>query len=170
MGSGDEWLEYSIDNESSWIKYTEAFDVTENNTKIIARLYDGANEVKRVEVTVTNIDSTGPKVNNVILKERTHNTITIEVEAEDEECNLAPEQTYEYYVEGVLDGTSTENNHVFSNLNPNVEYNFTIVVYDELRNKTEVSKKFKTLEVVDASKLKDRLEAPNSVIGKMLRD
>ena len=66
IDKGGSVLQYSIDEGQTWNTYRNPFEIVENNTVIIARLYNGVNESSGyATATVTKIDKIEPTAPNV---------------------------------------------------------------------------------------------------------
>jgi len=96
---------------------------------------------------VVYIDNNNPVIKNVKIKEKTTNTIKVEVEAKDEHSGI---KNYSYS----LDGEKYEEgkqNYTYSNLEKNKEYIIYIKVIDKVGNETILSMEVKTSAEEDNS-------------------
>ena len=97
-----------------------------NGTTIYARLTDGANVGEYASITVQ--DTTAPSVS--LSTSATYNSITVTVNASDNETGLAPSDTYKYYInnESTPRNTSTSNSYTFTGLSAQTGYSIKVEV------------------------------------------
>lgn len=80
-------------------------------------------------------DTTPPTV-EIIVGERTENSIAITVNATDDSGEIA---SYKYYLNGTLKDTLTSNSYTFTGLTAGTEYTIKVEAYDKAGNKGEKS-------------------------------
>jgi len=100
-------LKYQIGSTSgTWQTYSSPIPVSENKT-IYARLYDTSNQhINTAVATVANIDKVLPTV--FILTENSDMNIVVTASAVDTELGMATSPTYNYYLNGTLQKSTTD--------------------------------------------------------------
>ena len=100
------------------------------------------------------IDTTPPVV-TVTAGGVSTNSITVNVQAVDNESGLATSGTYKYYLNGAEKEASTSNSYTFTGLAEDTEYTIKVEVYDKAGNKGE--------STITVSTTKD----PNSIENRL---
>ena len=120
-------IEYQIGGiEGSWtsIENNGTIPNLDNGTTVYARLTDGVNHGEYASVTVQ--DTTPPTVS--LSTSATYNSITVTVNASDNETGLATSGTYKYYLNNSLKTTSTSNSYTFTGLSAQTGYSIKVEV------------------------------------------
>src|SRR5699024_3547157 len=100
-----------------------------------ARLTDGINTGDYTTYNV--IDSIAPIINNFTVENVTENSITVIVNAEDNQSGLAESGTYAYYKNGSLVETSESNTCTYTGLEDGTEYELKVIVKDQAGKTSE---------------------------------
>ena len=111
-----------------------------NKSTVSARLWDGKNGSEEISRTIKDIIS--PVITKFEATEVTWNSITVEVNAVDNESGLASTNTYKFYLndEKEVKGTSTDGTYQYTSLtisDKEVNYKIRVEVYDNAGNKSE---------------------------------
>ena len=137
-------IETSVDNKT----YSNIATRTGLNheDKVYARLTDGKNAGREIEITV--LDEKEPEIKLEKVKVTTK-SIEIRAEAKDEETGLVESKPYKYYISETVDGYSTKENgantegtYTFNELNQNTTYYIKVEREDKAGNKG-----IKTIEI-----------------------
>ena len=96
---------------------------------VYARLTDGINSGGYTSYNV--IDSIAPTINSFTVENVTENSITVSVEAVDNQSGLAQSGTYAYYKNGSLVETSESNTCIYTGLTGGIEYELKVIVKDQ---------------------------------------
>ena len=144
IDKGTSVLQYSIDEGESWSTYRRAFEVVENNTVIIARLYNGETEGGTTTATIRRIDKLPPKILNVEEVGHTTSTVTLNVVAKEEEATATDGESginrYYFMVDNSgkwepKEGSEREQ-YTIGNLKQNKEHEIKVKVTDVAGNET----------------------------------
>mgnify|MGYP005765398073 CR=1 FL=1 len=108
-----------------------------HNDTVYARLWDGTNAGASASVEIR--DTIDPVINSVTTSNITSNSITVTVDAIDNETGLATSDTYKYYLNNGSAITSTSNSYTFNNLTAETMYTIKVEVFDKAENKGEDS-------------------------------
>lgn len=101
---------------------------------------DGA-KTSTSTITVTEdavvVDNTPPSVpNELVTSNITNTTVTLDWTASTDNIAVSG---YEVYVDGVLEGTSSDTNHIITGLTPDTSYDLTVLAVDTSNNKSNQS-------------------------------
>ena len=123
----------------SWSTGTNVTGLHHNDT-VFARLTDGKNYGGEASITI--LDTVNPQISDITTGTITENSITITVNATDNESGIA---TYKYYIDDSLKDTLTTNSYTFSGLNAGTSYNVKVEVVDKANNTIAATKKISTI-------------------------
>ena len=126
-------IEYQINSTSGeWIRGSKISTIANglhHGDIVNARLTDGTNSGDYTTYNV--IDSIAPTINSFTVENVTENSITVIVNAEDNQSGLAESGTYAYYKNGSLVTTSESNTYKYSGLEDGTEYELKVKVKDQ---------------------------------------
>lgn len=108
----------------------------QNNDIIYARLTDGSKYSTTYNIIVE--DKTPPIV-SISTSNKYSNSITLTVTASDNESGLSSSNTYQYYLDGILQITSSSNIYTYSSIATNTSHSFMVIVKDSAGNTTQES-------------------------------
>ncbi len=140
------YIEYSIDGTDNWTRYENPVEMT-NNGRVYARVTDGTETSNVVYVDVTNIDREKPTLDGEItVTDTTSKSISISVPGVvDTEGAVATPQ-YTYYIRKTSGGSytqdgeaTTEQTHVFDDLDDNTSYDIKVTFKDNAGNVGEAT-------------------------------
>ena len=114
-----------------------------HNDTVYARLWDGTNAGASASVEIR--DTIAPTINSVTTSNITSNSITVTVDAVDNESGLATSDTYKYYLNNGSAITSTENSYTFNNLTAETMYTIKVEVFDKAENADDDSTTVSTI-------------------------
>lgn len=143
-----------------------------NNSTVYARLLEGTNASDYADTRVE--DKIAPIITKFEATEIKGNSITVQVDAVDNESGLAINETYKYYINNELKETSTSPSYKFTKLRELTQYTVKIEVTDNAGNKKESTIKIATEqttaeEVLDISNnQKIYVEIPSKKGGTIL--
>ncbi len=96
-----------------------------HNDTVYARLYDGNNYGDYASVTIQ--DKIAPTISSFTATNVTYNSITVQVNATDEESGIA---SYTYTINGGSQASTTSASHTFNGLNASTSYTIQVIVID----------------------------------------
>lgn len=148
------YIEYSIDNESNYIKYSNPITMTTNG-RVYARVSDGKNHSNSVYIDITNIDKLAPK-GTLNLNGATTKSITATVsEVSDTGLGMPDDIQYKYYIRkidgsyGEASYTGSNTNYTFTELDHNTNYEIKVTFSDKAGNEAILTKTQVTTKVPD---------------------
>lgn len=94
--SSNYYIEYSINNESNYQRYSKTFTMTDNG-RVYAKVTNGSKTSNSVYVDVNNIDRDAPNI-NIQVQNKTDKDITIKATATDTGLGMPSTITYKYYI------------------------------------------------------------------------
>ena len=167
-------LQYQINSTTgNWVSIANGGKVTglANNNIVYARLTDGTNYGEYASATI--VDDIAPTITKFEATETTSNSITVQVEAIDNESGLASADTYKFYLndETTEKGKNTTGIFTYTGLNGLTDYKLRVEVYDNAENKKEstiniTTKEATADEILDISdNQKIYVEIPNIKTG-----
>lgn len=162
-------LQYSVGDINNWTTYTtEGFEVNKNTT-IYGRFYNTTTKEIGYAFTikVQVIDDIGPQI-TITKQTTTSKTITIEVEAKDNELGMPDTVTYQYYIGTTNDNqklleTKTTNTITYDNLQANTKYIVKVQTKDKMENVGTVEKEITTASPILVNEM--TLDKENEKIG-----
>lgn len=107
----------------------------QNGQTVYARLYDGTNAGEYTSIKIG--DDIDPIITNIEAVEIKHNSITIQVQAMDNESGLASSNTYKYYLDNEFKKEDVKNSYTYTNLSQPTEYLIKVEVIDKVGNTSE---------------------------------
>src|SRR5699024_2240138 len=107
-------------------------------------------------------DTIDPVINNVTTSDITSNSITVTVDAVDNETGLATSDAYKYYLNNGSAITSTSNSYTFNNLTAETMYTIKVEVYDKAGNANDDSTTVSTLPLPGLSAADIKADATNT--------
>ena len=129
-------LQYQIGEitEGSWTNTTSgsAIGNLQHGQIVYGRLFDGTNGSKTVNIDIKDIKAPIVTVNRGTI---THDSITVNVQAIDNESGLQANGTYKYYLNGIEKETSENNVYTFSGLAEGTTYTIKVETFDKAGNK-----------------------------------
>ena len=129
-------LQYQIGGitEGSWINTTSGSVIgnLQHGQIVYGRLFDGTNGSKTVNIDIKDIKAPIVTVNRGTI---THDSITVNVQAIDNESGLQANGTYKYYLNGIEKETSENNVYTFSGLAEGTTYTIKVETFDKAGNK-----------------------------------
>ena len=134
-------IEYQIGGieEGSWKTIANGGTISNipNDADVYARLSDGSNKTDYIYKKI--VDDVAPTITRFEATETTWNSITVQVEAVDNESGLATSNTYKFYLndEQTVKETNTTGTYSYTGLNGLTDYELRVEVYDNVGNKTE---------------------------------
>ena len=170
-------LQYQIGGiKGSWTTISNGGTIGNipNNTEVYARLWDGTNASDYASVKVE--DNTAPTITKFEATDVTYNSITVQVEASDNESGLSSTNTYKFYLndETTEKGTITDGTFTYESLSGLTNYKLRVEVYDNAGNveDDEIEVTTKELPLEDALDItgnkKVYVEIPNKKGGTIL--
>ena len=162
-------LQYSVGDISNWTTYTtEGFEVNKNTT-IYGRFYNATTKEIGYAFTikVQVIDDIGPQI-TITKQTTTSKTITIEVEAKDNELGMPDTVTYQYYIGTTKDNqklveAKTANTITYDNLQANTKYIVKVQTKDKMENVGTIEKEITTASPILVNEM--TLDKENEKIG-----
>ena len=162
-------LQYSVGDINNWTTYTtEGFEVNKNTT-IYGRFYNTTTKEIGYAFTikVQVIDDIGPQI-TITKQTTTSKTITIEVEAKDNELGMPDTVTYQYYIGTTNDNqklleTKTANTITYDNLQANTKYIVKVQTKDKMENVGTIEKEITTASPILVNEM--TLDKENEKIG-----
>lgn len=131
-------IQYQVGKiEESWKEVVsgEKVENIQNGQTVYARLYDGTNGGEYTSFTIK--DDINPIIKNIEAVEIKHNSITIQVQALDNESGLASSNTYKYYLDNEFKKEDANNRYTYTNLSQSSEYFIKVEVIDKAENTSE---------------------------------
>ena len=129
-------LQYKIggEEENNWTNATSGTSIgnLQHGQTVYGRLYDGINGSKMSSIDIKDTKSPTVTVNRGTI---TNNSITVNVQAIDNESGLASSGTYKYYLNGVEKTTSENNTYTFTGLAEGTTYTVKVEAFDKAGNK-----------------------------------
>ena len=129
-------LQYQIGEitEGSWTNTTSGSVIgnLQHGQIVYGRLFDGTNGSKTVNIDIKDIKAPIVTVNRGTI---THDSITVNVQAIDNESGLQANGTYKYYLNGIEKETSENNVYTFSGLAEGTTYTIKVETFDKAGNK-----------------------------------
>ena len=129
-------LQYQIGGitEGSWTNTTSGSVIgnLQHGQIVYGRLFDGTNGSKTVNIDIKDIKAPIVTVNRGTI---THDSITVNVQAIDNESGLQANGTYKYYLNGIEKATSENNVYTFSELAEGTTYTIKVETFDKAGNK-----------------------------------
>ena len=129
-------LQYQIGGitEGSWTNTTSGSVIgnLQHGQIVYGRLFDGTNGSKTVNIDIKDIKAPIVTVNRGTI---THDSITVNVQAIDNESGLQANGTYKYYLNGIEKETSENNVYTFSGLAEGTTYTIKVETFDKAGNK-----------------------------------
>ena len=126
-------IEYQINSTNGeWIRGSKISTIANglhHGDIVYARLTDGTNSGDYTTYNV--IDNIVPIINSFTVENVTENSITVSVNAEDNQSGLAESGTYAYYKNGGLVETSESNTCTYTGLEDGTEYELKVIVKDQ---------------------------------------
>ena len=152
--------------EGSWTTINTGEQVTglHHNDTVYARLFDGINTGDYGSVSI--IDNIAPTVSNITVETITETSIQVTVTASDGQSGLAENETYKYYANEELKGTSTNNSYTITGLADGTQYTIKVEVYDKAGLKGENSTNATTIAQSEIKKAKESGERFGSTVSK----
>jgi hypothetical protein len=129
-------IQYRKNEESTWINYSSPILGLLHGEKIYAQGLKGG-EIIIQEKEFNIIDTVSPIVRDIITGEITENSITVTVNAVDNESGLITDNTYKYYLNGEEKITSASNSYTFAELVSGTEYTIKVEAFDRAGLKGE---------------------------------
>ena len=162
-------LQYSVGDINNWTTYTtEGFEVNKNTT-IYGRFYNTTTKEIGYAFTikVQVIDDIGPQI-TITKQTTTSKTITIEVEAKDNELGMPDTVTYQYYIGTTKDNqklveAKTANTITYDNLQANTKYIVKVQTKDKMENVGTIEKEITTASPILVNEM--TLDKENEKIG-----
>ncbi len=142
--SGNYDIEYSL-NGGTYNRYSSTIEISDNNTKISARLVNQGTAGEVEQYTVDNIDKLPPKSFSPNVTEETTTTIEVTANAiDDDETSVSGKSGIkEYYFSKdngySYEGPVTEGSYTFTGLTPSSSYQIKVKAVDYAENETESS-------------------------------
>ena len=124
-----------------------------HNDTVYARLWDGTNAGTEASVEIR--DTGLPVINSVTTSNITSNSITVTVDAVDNETGLATSDTYKYYLNNGSAITRTSNSYTFNNLTAETMYTVKVEVFDKAGNADDDSTTVSTISQTAENVLKE---------------
>ena len=140
-------IEYQVNGtEGEWIEVGEDGIIGNLNDgdDIYLRLNDGVNQSDYTSVSIE--DNKNPEI-SIGSMTSTSNSITVTVNAVDNETGLKETGTYIYYINGEKKIESESNSYTFNGLADGQNYTIKVEVIDKAGNKNEVEQSIETKEV-----------------------
>ena len=129
-------LQYQIGEiaEGNWTNTTSGSVIgnLQHGQIVYGRLFDGTNGSKTVNIDIKDIKAPIVTVNRGTI---THDSITVNVQAIDNESGLQANGTYKYYLNGIEKETSENNVYTFSGLAEGTTYTIKVETFDKAGNK-----------------------------------
>ena len=162
-------LQYSVGDINNWTTYTtEGFEVNKNTT-IYGRFYNTTTKEIGYAFTikVQVIDDIGPQI-TITKQTTTSKTITIEVEAKDNELGMPDTVTYQYYIGTTKDNqklveAKTANTITYDNLQANTKYIVKVQTKDKMENVGTIEKEITTASPILVNEM--TIDKENEKIG-----
>ena len=130
-------IQYRKNEESTWINYSSPIlGLLHGEKNIYAQGLKGG-EIIIQEKEFNIVDTVSPIVSDIITGEITENSITVTVNAVDNESGLITDNTYKYYLNGEEKITSASNSYTFAELVSGTEYTIKVEAFDRAGLKGE---------------------------------
>ena len=145
--SGNYDIEYSL-NGGTYNRYSSTIEISDNNTKISARLVNQGTAGEVEQYTVDNIDKLPPKSFSPTVAEETTTTIEVTANAiDDDETSVSGKSGIkEYYFSkdngNSYEGPVKEGSYTFTGLTPSSSYQIKVKAVDYAGNETVSSTYF----------------------------
>ena len=140
-------IEYQVNGtEGEWIEVGEDGIIGNLNDgdEVYLRLNDGVNQSDYASVSID--DNKNPEISIGSITS-TSNSITVTVNAVDNETGLKEEGTYIYYINGEKKIESESNSYTFEGLADGENYTVKVEVVDKAGNKNNIEQSIETKEV-----------------------
>ena len=122
--------------DGSWQPITNNESITgiNHNETVYARLTDGVNYGEYASITIKDTQEPTLEISQDVIKDK---SITVTINAVDNETGLAEVNTYKFYLDNVEKATTTEATYTFDGLTPATPYSIKVEAYDKAGNKGE---------------------------------
>ena len=137
-------IEYQIGDDGEWIEVGEDGKIPDLNPgdKVNIHLTDGTNDGENITIT---IEDTIPPIVNVTSEGNTSNSVSVKVQASDNESGMADTVTYTYYIKQSNQGDESyvaqatdiaQNTYTFTGLTQGTSYDVKVDVKSDKANNT----------------------------------
>ena len=143
-------VKYSLDEKETWNNYTEPFSVTKTGDLVVS-ISDGKNEDEAV-YKIEDIDTTIPESSLITSATSTNNSITVSVEASDNQSGI---YGYQYSIDGGnswMPSTPTEaTTYIFENLEGTLPFEVVVRSYNNTFKNDGIKDNYLDSEIKEVS-------------------